>query len=64
VHQPSFTWWGGLLGPRLFKHTICRACGFGFNRETGKSNGGKIAAYTIVAILVCVGLGLFYVNSR
>jgi hypothetical protein len=54
VHKPSFTWWGGLLGPKLFNHTICRSCGFGFNGKTGKSNSGPIAIYLGAGILLAI----------
>jgi hypothetical protein len=64
VHQPSFTWWGGVIGPKLFKHTICRACGFGFNRETGLANRNKIVTYTIVVSVLAVGVVLLYMNNR
>ena len=52
VSQPSFTWWGGAVGPKLFKHAVCGACGFGFNAETGESNKGKITAYLAVSAFV------------
>ncbi|MBK8257299.1 MAG: hypothetical protein IPK82_32075 [Polyangiaceae bacterium] len=48
VHQPSFTWWGGVLGPKLFDHWVCRSCGFGYNGSTGLSNRGKIIAYFVI----------------
>jgi hypothetical protein len=60
VHQPAFTWWGGVLGPKLFKHTVCRQCGFGYNARTGKSNNTAIALYVgggvVLAILVFIGM--------
>ncbi len=58
VHKPSFTWWGGLLGPKLFNHMVCRSCGFGYNARTGRSNSGPIAMYlgagVVIAILILV----------
>src|SRR5438105_3046762 len=42
ARQPSFTWWGGLIGPKMLSHAVCDACGFGFNQKTGKSNTGPI----------------------
>jgi len=62
VHQPSYTWWGGILGPKLFNHTICHSCGFGYNWKTGKSNMTAIVIYFVVlsfiAIVVFGGLAL------
>jgi hypothetical protein len=56
IHRPSFTWWGGALGPKLLSHAVCRACGFGFNWKTGKSNATGIAIYTAVGVLLGVAV--------
>lgn len=52
VYRPSFTWWGGAVGPKLLSHAVCRGCGFGFNWKTGKSNTTAIAIYTGVAFVI------------
>ncbi len=52
----SFTWWGGALGPRLFKHVKCLGCGTTFNSETGQSNNRAIAIYAVVVNLIVVAL--------
>jgi hypothetical protein len=40
--------WGGALGPRMFRHTICKQCGFGFDARTGLSNSAGIWLYRAV----------------
>jgi hypothetical protein len=56
----AFTWWGGLLGPRLFHQVKCLNCGAGFNGKTGRSNTTAITIYiavtTVIAIVVFVAL--------
>lgn len=52
THKPSFTWWGGLLGPALFKHRVCSSCSLGYNERTGKSNATAIGIY--------FGVGIFF----
>jgi hypothetical protein len=53
-----------MLGPKLFKHRVCQDCRFGFNRETGESNGTKIAIYVIVStVLALLALGLIALAS-
>ena len=52
VNRPTFTWWGGMLGPKLLSHAVCRGCGYGFNWKTGKSNTTGIAIYTGVGIVL------------
>jgi transposase-like protein len=52
VHKPSYTWWGGILGPLVFNHHVCNGCGLGFNGKSGKSNKPAITIY------LCVSVGL------
>jgi hypothetical protein len=52
----SFTWWGGILGPKLFSHVRCSSCGATFNGKTGKSNNTPIAIYLIVSGLIVLGV--------
>ena len=52
----TFTWWGGVVGPRMLRHVECPACHARFNGETGQSNDAAIRLYiavlTIAALLV------------
>ena len=56
--KQKFTWWGGILGPRMLSHVKCRQCGLTYNGKTGESNNTKIAIYMIVVFLVSLGLFL------
>jgi len=44
----NFTWWGGVLGPKLMTHVKCESCGTKFNGKTGKDNTALIAIYCVV----------------
>ena len=49
----KFTWWGGVIGPKILKHVKCTSCGYKYNGKTGKDNTTGIIIYSaIVAILV------------
>lgn len=50
----GFTWWGGVLGPKLLNHVKCGSCRTAYNGKSGKSNMGAIITYQVV-ILVVVG---------
>lgn len=54
----KFTWWGGLLGPKLLSHHKCQACGYTFNGKTGQPNTTAIAIYlaitTVIAVVVFI----------
>jgi hypothetical protein len=43
----GFTWWGGVVGPRLLHHVECPRCRARFNGKTGQSNTAAIAIYSI-----------------
>lgn len=58
--RPSFTWWGGLIGPKLLNHTDCGSCGLGFNAKTGTSNATAIGIYLGCGVV----LGLMVVALR
>lgn len=48
----KYTWWGGVLGPKLLHHVKCNVCGSHYNGKTGKSNAQKIAVYVIFLLVV------------
>jgi hypothetical protein len=64
VNRPTYTWWGGLLGPKLLNHAVCSACGFGFNYKTGKSNGPAIGIYLAVTVVIALALVGVYASVR
>ena len=59
----GFTWWGGILGPRLFSHVKCNDCGTTFNGKTGKSNNGAIAIYVIVSAVIVIAILALAANA-
>ncbi len=52
--QVGFTWWGGILGPRILSHVKCQECGTKYNGKTGKSNTTGIIVYSAV----CFGIAI------
>lgn len=64
VKRPSFTWWGGALGPKLLSHAVCSACGFGFNWKTGQSNNRGIAIYMGVVLAISFGILLVVAANK
>ncbi|MFT3685928.1 MAG: hypothetical protein QM783_13575 [Phycisphaerales bacterium] len=52
-----FTWWGGLLGPKLFTHVRCEGCGVAYNGKTGRSNTTAIVIYSVVGGMVAIVIG-------
>lgn len=52
----KFTWWGGVLGPKLLTHVKCNACGNTYNGKTGKDNTTGIVIYSVIVGVICLGL--------
>ena len=52
----GYTWWGGVLGPKLFTHVTCGTCGAAYNGKTGRSNTANIVIYSVVLAVVVIGL--------
>jgi hypothetical protein len=48
----SFTWWGGLIGPKMLNHVTCVHCGQGYNGKTGRLNTTAIIIYSVVVPLI------------
>lgn len=62
--QPvGFTWWGGLLGPKLLNHVRCGGCGTEYNGKNGGSNQTGIILYLVLGAVVGVVLGLALVYA-
>ncbi len=51
-----FTWWGGILGPKILTHVKCTGCGHKYNGKTGKDNTAGIIIYAVIVALLCLGL--------
>lgn len=60
----KFTWWGGLLGPKLLHHTKCSQCRKTFNSKTGKSNTTAVILYQVVIGAICfvIGFAVFFLR--
>jgi hypothetical protein len=48
----TFTWWGGVFGPRLLSHVQCPGCTTRFNGKTGALNSRAIAIYMVIVGLI------------
>jgi uncharacterized protein (DUF983 family) len=51
-----FTWWGGVLGPKILNHVKCRGCGKNYNGKSGKDNTTGIVLYSVVVGILALGL--------
>lgn len=57
--QPvKFTWWGGVLGPKMLSHVKCQQCKLAYNGKSGQSNTKGIVIYSIIACIIFFVLGL------
>jgi transposase-like protein len=70
IKKVNYTWWGGALGPSMFKHVKCQNCKTEYNGKTGQSNKQNIIIYTLAAFVIsfclCGGVAFltFFLNSQ
>ena len=51
-----FTWWGGVLGPKVLNHVKCHGCGKNYNGKSGKDNTTGIVIYSLVVGILALGM--------
>ncbi len=57
--QPvKFTWWGGIVGPKMLSHVKCGQCGLAYNGKSGQSNTTGIVIYSVIAFVIFFALGI------
>ena len=56
AERVKFTWWGGVLGPKLLTHVKCSDCGSKYNGKSGKDNTKGIVVYSLVIAILAFGL--------
>ena len=66
AQQMSFTWWGGLIGPKILTHVKCQTCGAKFNGKSCKDNTTNIIIYSVIVFgivfaLLIVAVAIFAV---
>jgi predicted nucleic-acid-binding Zn-ribbon protein len=63
AEKVSFTWWGGIVGPKMLTHVKCPDCGEKYNGKTGKDNTTGIVVYMVVVGVVCFALVFAVVSA-
>ena len=48
AERMSFTWWGGLIGPKILTHVKCPQCSYAYNGKNGTDNTTRIVIYSVV----------------
>ena len=52
IERVGFSWWGGVIGPKLLNHVKCRSCNSKYNGKTGESNTKGIIIYSVIACII------------
>jgi transposase-like protein len=60
----GFTWWGGMLGPRMLSHVKCQSCGTAYNGKTGQSNTTGIVIYSVVLFVIGIAIVVVITLAR
>ena len=63
--QPvKFTWWGGMLGPKMLSHVKCQQCGLAYNGKSGQSNTTGIVIYAVIVNVIVFGIIILIALAR
>jgi hypothetical protein len=60
----GFTWWGGVVGPKMLTHVKCTKCGTTYNGKTGKSNQTAISIYLAVSVVLGIAIATVIYPAR
>ena len=50
AEKMSFTWWGGVVGPKILTHVKCGSCAKQYNGKSGNDNTIGIVIYSLVML--------------
>jgi hypothetical protein len=56
AERMKFTWWGGILGPKILNHVKCPSCSYAYNGKSGKDNTTGIIIYSVIVGILALGL--------
>ena len=56
AEKVGFTWWGGVLGPKILTHVKCIGCGHAYNGKSGMDNTTGIVVYSVIVGVITLGL--------
>ena len=57
----KWSWWGGLIGPKIMKQATCRFCQQDFNYQTGKPiTGQTIGLYMLAGVAIPIGFLILF----
>ena len=63
ISAVKYTWWGGLIGPKLLHHTKCNAYRFTYNSKSRRSNTSGIIIYSLLLFVVACAI-VFFFNKK
>ena len=63
VERMKFTWWGGVIGPKVLTHVKCPGCGYKYNGKTGRDNTTGIVIYSVIVGIVALALAVVVVAA-
>ncbi|MBS1720976.1 MAG: hypothetical protein JST35_11065 [Armatimonadetes bacterium] len=56
VTAVKYTWWGGVIGPKMLNLHKCNNCKMNFNAKTRQNANTGILLYTVISTVVVVAI--------
>ena len=60
IEEPSFTWWGGLVGHKILNVEQCRACKKWWVKSTGQPGDTRVTVYMVTGIVLGVVIAVVW----
>ena len=64
LSEPSFTFWGGVIGHKILGIERCESCKRWWVKKTGQPGGTRVVIYTISGVIIGLVLAALYAISR
>ena len=62
--EPSFTWWGGLVGHKILGVEKCESCRHWWVKGTGQSGDTRVTIYKVVGIVLGVVIAAVWLFAQ
>ena len=63
IAEPSFTWWGGLIGHKLLNVEQCKSCRKWWVKSTAQPGTTRVTIYMVVGIMLGLAFAAFILFS-
>ena len=64
LHEPGFTWWGGLVGHKILGVEQCKSCKRWWVKNTAQPGTTRVTVYVVVGIVLGLALAAAWIFAN